>query len=558
MEPVAVLRLMFQILLFMMREFVCSNTGSPHHQLVSCLESGKEALLDFKSGLEDPEGWLFSWKGNNCCQWEGISCDNRTGAVIEIDLHCSDQDPFSELGGKIRSSVTKLKSLRHLDLSHCSFEGIPIPEFFGSLENLQYLNLAYTGFNGTIPPNLGNLSSLRYLDLTSSGLVVRNFEWVVGLVSLKHLDMRGVDLSFVRLGWIRILSILPFLTELNMPFCSLSGPFPSHAFLNFTSLAVLDLSMNNFNSRIPDSLVNVSSLVDVNMSFSGFYGSIPLGLADLPSLKFLSLDRNYNLTANCSQLFKGKWEKIQILVVDFNELHGKLPASIGNMKPLTVLSLSHNNVEGGIPSSICKLSNLEFVDISSNKLDGSLPEFLQGADNCLPSLQSLYLSKNQLVGKLPEWLGQLKSVEVLDLSSNMLYGPILASLGSLSNLVELYLGMNRLNGTLPDSLGKLSNLSAFDVFSNQLTGLVTEKYFQKLGKLMHLDFSSNSFTLNISSNWVPPFQVMDLHMGSCHIDTSFPAWLKFQKKVNSLDFSNAGLSASYHNGFGKFPAKCLT
>ncbi|KAL5543997.1 hypothetical protein UlMin_007781 [Ulmus minor] len=556
MEPVTVLRLMLQILLFMMREFVCSNTGAPHHQLVSCLESDKDALLDFKTGLQDPESRLFSWKGNNCCQWEGISCDNRTGAVIEIDLHGPDQYSFSKLGGKISPSITKLKSLRHLDLSHCSFDGIPIPDFFGSLENLQYLDLSNAGFNGTIPPNLGNLSSLQYLDFSSSS-VVSNFEWVAGLVSLKHLDMSHVNLSLVGLGWIRILSRLPFLTELHLSYSLLSGSFPCHAFLNFTSLAVLHLRGNNFNSTIPDSLVNVSSLVDVDMSLNLLYGSIPLGLGDLPSLKSLSLYSNKNLTANCSQLFRGKWEKIQFLDLSFNELHGKLPASIGNMKFLTHLDLSRNNVEGGIPSSIGKLCNLEYVCISFNKLDGTLPEFLQGAHNCLSSLQSLDLSKNQLVGKLPEWLGRLRSVETLDLSSNLLYGSIPASLGSLQNLIHLHLGLNRLNGTLPDNLGKLSKLSTFDVFSNQLTGLVTERHFQKLGELEHLDFSSNSFTLNISSNWVPPFQVRNLLMGSCHIGSSFPAWLKFQKALSSLDVSNAGISGATPHWFWEISSQML-
>ncbi|KAL5549233.1 hypothetical protein UlMin_004464 [Ulmus minor] len=545
MEAATALRLVLQILLLIMREFVCSSTGAPHHHLVSCLESAKEALLDFKTGLDDPENQLFSWKGNNCCRWVGIRCDNTTGAVSAINLHCSDPDNGSKLGGRIRPSITKLKSLTHVDFSFCSFDDIPIPEFFGSFENLKYLNLSKAGFRGTIPSNLGNLSTLQYLDvgsISSSSLVVDNFEWVAGLVSLKHLAMNRVNISIVGLDWIRILNRLPFLTELHMSSCGLSGPLPSHTFLNFTSLAVLDLSGNLFNSKIPDSLANVSSMVDVDMSDSSLYGRIPLGLAELPNLEFLSLYRNFNLTASCSQLFKGKWERIQVLDLSINKVHGKIPASIGNMKFLTYLDLSVNDVEGGIPSAIGKLCNLEFVDITSNKLDGTLPEFLRGTRNCLSNLKILHLFNNQLGGELPEWFGELESLVSLNLESNLLHGPIPASLGSLQNLVDLSLSWNKLNGTLPHSLGQLSKLSTFDVSSNNLTGLVTETHFQKLGKLKSLDLSSNSFTLNINSNWVPPFQLEGLGMGSCHFGTSFPTWFKSQKKVTYLDFSNAGIS----------------
>ncbi|KAH7527942.1 hypothetical protein FEM48_Zijuj05G0019600 [Ziziphus jujuba var. spinosa] len=54
---------------------------------MNCLDSGREALINFKNGLHDPENRLFSWKGSNCCQWWGISCDSNTGVVIAVDLH---------------------------------------------------------------------------------------------------------------------------------------------------------------------------------------------------------------------------------------------------------------------------------------------------------------------------------------------------------------------------------------------------------------------------------------------------------------------------------------
>nr|XP_015881856.2 receptor-like protein EIX2 [Ziziphus jujuba var. spinosa] len=537
METITGLPLMLLIFcLSIIGEFL-PNTDA---EAINCLKSDREALIDFKNGLHDPENWLSSWKASNCCQWRGISCENTTGAVIAVDLHNPHLQDFDssgryELGsfsGEIRPSLTKLKSLRHLDLSFNTFDDNPIPEFFGSFKNLQYLNLSNAGFSGSVPPNLGNLSSLQYLDLESLSLLVDNLAWVKGLVSLKHLVMNEVDLSEVGSNWIKSLTKLPFLTELHLSDCSLSGTIPPLIYVNLTSLAVLDLSYNKLNSKIPNWLVNVTSLVAFDITLNNFFGRIPLGFSNLPNLQSLILSSNYNLTASCCQLLRGRWEKIRVLDLGGNKLHGNLPASIGNMTFLTYLNLGSNNVEGEIPSSIGKLCNLMHFLMSGNNLNGTLPEFLEGIKNCLSkrplaSLLNLDLSQNHLVGKLPQWLSQLKT------------------------LVGLSLARNELNGTLPESLGQLPDLSYLDVSSNHLMGIVTETHFSKLGKLNLLSLSSNSFTVNISSSWVPPFQLWYLDMHSCHLGPSLPAWLKSQKQVRTLDFSDANISGSIPNWFWK-------
>ncbi|KAL0387924.1 UNVERIFIED_CONTAM: Receptor-like protein EIX1 [Sesamum radiatum] len=233
---------------------------------VTCLPSDRRALLDFKNGLNDPENVLSSWRGADCCGWRGIVCDNVTGSVTVIDLH----NPYPlgsglwNLSGEIRPSLVQLESLKHLDLSSNEFGGIPIPEFLGSLKNLQYLNLSNSGFSGTIPPNLGNLSRLEFLDVSNQvfpGLAVDHFQWITGLVSLKHLDMNSVDLSLASANWLEVLNMLPDLTELHLSACGLSGPIPYLSRVNFTSLAVIDLSFNGFSSMFPDWLVNISTLV---------------------------------------------------------------------------------------------------------------------------------------------------------------------------------------------------------------------------------------------------------------------------------------------------------
>lgn len=342
MGKVSILGLVLAVLGVLAGEFGCNGDTL----YINCSLSDLEVLTDFKHGLEDPENRLSSWKGTNCCQWRGISCDNTNGAVISVDLHnpypvssaeSSSRFGYWNLSGEIRPSLLKLKSLQHLDLSLNTFNNIPIPTFLGSMRSLRYLNLSEAGFSGPVPLNLGNLSSLEFLDVSSpfSGLAVSSLEWVRGLVSLKHLAINGVDLSMVGSNWLGVLNMLPHLAEIHLSDCGLSGSVLSHSSVNFTSLSVIDLSLNHFDSIFPDWLVNISSLSYVDLSICGLYGRIPLGFSELPNLQFLSLAMNGNLSASCSQLFQGSWKKIEVLSLATNKLHGKLPSSIGNMSSLT-------------------------------------------------------------------------------------------------------------------------------------------------------------------------------------------------------------------------------
>ncbi|KAJ9189624.1 hypothetical protein P3X46_000893 [Hevea brasiliensis] len=552
------------LLVCMMGEGACAR----HAEFVECNESDRKALLDFKEGLVDRWDRLSSWQGSKCCQWWGIDCDNKTGAVIAVDIHNPAVDfgsSFSRygfwfLGGEIRPSLPKLKSLRSLDLSFNTFNAEFLISFrliiSESLENLRYLNLSNAWFKeSNIPQTLGNLSNLQVLDISTSfaNVTVDNLEWLSGLVSLKYLAMNGVNLEKVGVGWVKALNKLPSLTELHLNDCQLSSLMYFLPSVNLTSLAVLKLRNNNFNSELPNWIVNISSLITVDLSFCSLNGRIPHSFSELPNLQCLKLSGNLNLSASCSQLFRGSWKKIQILDLAVTKLHGRFPFSLGNMTSLVYLDLSDNFVEGSIPSYIGRLCNLQYIDVSFNNLTEGLPELLE-FESCpcrspLPRSKFFASKASGLAGKLPNWLGHLKSLVVLDLSHNKIEGPIPSSFGNLQRLSELRLYSNRLNGTLPDGVVLLSELTFLNVAANQLTGVISETFFSRLGKLKFLILSANSFISSVNSDWVPPFQVSYLYMGSCILGPPFPTWLRHQKEITNLDFSNASISSSIPSWF---------
>ncbi|KAL7588936.1 hypothetical protein Lser_V15G40618 [Lactuca serriola] len=109
---------------------------------VVCSEQERLALLKFKHSVKERNGMLSSWVGNDCCQWEGIQCDNLTGTVESLQLRpYYSGGPGSLFFNEVNSSLAELKHLKYLDLSGNYFHGSRIPEFIGSFKQLSYLDL---------------------------------------------------------------------------------------------------------------------------------------------------------------------------------------------------------------------------------------------------------------------------------------------------------------------------------------------------------------------------------------------------------------------------------
>ncbi|XP_021832229.1 probable LRR receptor-like serine/threonine-protein kinase At1g34110 [Prunus avium] len=95
----------------------------------------------------------------------------------------------------------------------------------------------------------------------------------------------------------------------------------------------------------------------------------------------------------------------------------------------------------------------------------------------------------------------------------------------------------------------MSKLQTMDFGGNSLEGVISGTHFSKLSKLQNLDLSSNLLVLDIHPDWIPPFQLVSIALGSCKMGPDFPKWLQTQKKLYSLDISDAGISDIFPSWF---------
>ncbi|XP_057476266.1 receptor-like protein EIX1 [Actinidia eriantha] len=509
---------------------------------VACLESEKNALLSFKQGLKDPSNRLASWGvEDDCCEWAGVICHNSTGRVRELHL----QNPYDEsyeswnkrlvynkskLGGEVNPSLLNLTHLSYLDLSRNDFGGIPIPSFLGSLPSLQYIYLSRAGFAGTVPRQLGNLTGLRSLSIKGlpygdAKLDVENLDWLSRLSTLDHLYLSLVNLTKAP-NWLQVINKLPSLVELQLSNCGLDG-IPHLENVNLTSLVVLDLSGNEFNSSIPRWIFTLSSLVSLKLGSSSFEGPIPDGFWNLTSL--------------------------QVLELGHNQLNGVISSSIGNLTSLATLDLSHNDLEGRIPRAVknlCNLRRLILSGYSGTRSGGDISDLFTTFSGCISySLENLQLETSKISGHLTDQIGKFINLKRLSLDRNSISGPIPVSLGRCSSLLTLGLSRNQLNGTLPESVGHLSKLERLDFSYNLLEGVVSEVHFASLTNLAALYAAGNRLVLEVSPNWIPPFQLAALELRSWYLGPQIPMWLHSQKGFSHLDLSCTGISEILPNWF---------
>ncbi|KAG2258083.1 hypothetical protein Bca52824_077377 [Brassica carinata] len=153
-----------------------------------CRSDQRDALWEFQnefhlSGMapnEKTQRWL---NNTDCCSWDGVSCDLKTGNVVDLNLW------GSSLNGSLRSNSGLV-----LKLYGCGFFG-KIPSSIGNLSYLTHLDLQGNGFTGELPESMGKLNQLTKLLLSTSKLSGNFHHALLNLTELTWIDLRSNHLE---------------------------------------------------------------------------------------------------------------------------------------------------------------------------------------------------------------------------------------------------------------------------------------------------------------------------------------------------------------------------
>ncbi|XP_048420186.1 receptor-like protein EIX1 isoform X2 [Pyrus x bretschneideri] len=380
--------------------------------------------------------------------------------------------------------------------------------------------------------------------------MVENLKWLSGLSLLKHLDMSSVDLTNAS-HWLQSNTLPSLLVELHLSSCELYH-IPS-GIANLTSLKVLHLHRNHFNSTIPKWLYSLGHLEFLFLSHNAFHGEISSSLGNLTTLVDLRLGSN--------------------------QLEGEIPNSLGNLCKLTAIDLSSNNFRGRVSAifeslSRCSSGQIYYLDLLDNNFSGHLSDQLESFKN----LRYLYLSNNSISGHVPVSLGNLSLLEELAIDNNSFEGVVSeVHFTNLTRLINFFANENSLTlktspdwlppfqlsiltlsslhldpSELPAWLKSQKHLSALNMSNTGISGTIPIWFWNIYSNDAYfVDLSRNQLSGEIpnivSANW-PKQQRFDPQVSGILIDlrsNQFNGSLPLvSSAVSTLDLSNSSFSGT--------------
>ncbi|KAI3769481.1 hypothetical protein L6452_00584 [Arctium lappa] len=260
-------------------------------------------------------------------------------------------------------------SMLVLDLKRNNFQG-PMMNTFTQGSPLKRIDLSENQFVGQVSKSLTNCTNLEVLSLGDNSFEDNFPFWLGTLVKLQVLILRSNKFYGAIQSVKTVCSQFPNLRIIDLSNNGFSGHLPQKYFETWramksvysgdSSFLKLEVSIERFDTVFPYSMtitnkgvkteytriLNIFTAID--LSSNNFEGEIPQSLEDLRGLESLNLSNNH--------------------------LSGRVLSSLGNLKNLESLDLSRNKLSGEIPQELLQLGFLAILNVSFNQLDGRIPQ----------------------------------------------------------------------------------------------------------------------------------------------------------------------------------------
>ncbi|KAL6136728.1 hypothetical protein ACLB2K_062023 [Fragaria x ananassa] len=245
--------------------------------------------------------------------------------------------------------------------------------FLSDLTNatkLEFFNIAFNNFGGTLPASISVLSTLSLLNVNGNQLQGSIPAGIANLVNMKELYLGdNMFTGNIPTDIGKLLGLGSLILQNNR----LSGSLPS-SLGNLTTLIELNLLGNHFNGTIPTSLGECRSLLLLDLSSNNLSGDIPP-----KSYWYFLLINIFGFVRESSQWFpslggrKVKKSSLEVLLLQGNFFDGPIPSALSSMKGIQELDLSHNNLSGEIPEFLAGFGGLKQLNLSFNDFSGAVP-----------------------------------------------------------------------------------------------------------------------------------------------------------------------------------------
>ncbi|KAK1439734.1 hypothetical protein QVD17_05554 [Tagetes erecta] len=303
-----------------------------------------------------------------------VSYNNQTGAmppmICELkSLQVLDLS-FNKMTGTLPSCLSKLKNtLSILFLKQNSFHGLVMDTCtHGSL--LKSIDLSENQFTGRVPKSFGNCTNLEFLSLSDNSFEDVFPLWLGTLPKLQVLLLRSNKLYGAIQGLSTISSQFLKLRILDISNNHFSGQLPDKSFQTWNAMkSVFTGGLSAMGSQIPLDMLEPTDIpysmtltikgvkrgylkiltifIAIDLSCNNFDGRIPQSLQDLHGLQSLNLSNNHFASHIFPSL--GQLNNLESLDLSQNELSGQIPQQLLQLEFLAVLNVSFTNLDGRIP-----------------------------------------------------------------------------------------------------------------------------------------------------------------------------------------------------------------